>query len=220
MKLRITDVLYRLRLFFVPYVIILSICLTIKLIYTREAIYFAVNSYHNVIADYFFIGATAVGDGLFMLLVAIILALYSYRNAFLMATSFLITTVLVQIAKRIVHAPRPSVYFTDHTHIYYVNGVKLFTSNSFPSGHTVQAFTMAVVLAYLAKQKSWGLILLVAAICVGYSRMYLSEHFFEDVLAGSIIGTVATVIWLTIIDSKPFIHSPAWSRGLLSKKNS
>ncbi|WCT13938.1 phosphatase PAP2 family protein [Mucilaginibacter jinjuensis] len=219
MKLRITDVLYRLRLFFIPYLIILSACLIIKLIYTREAIYFTVNSYHNTFADYLFIGATDVGDGLFMLFVVLILTLFSYRKAFLMASSFLITTVLVQIAKRLVHAPRPSVYFTDHAHIYYVNGVKLFTSNSFPSGHTVQAFTMAVVLAYLAKQKSWGFILLIAAILVGYSRMYLSEHFFEDVMAGSIIGTVATIIWLTIIDSKPFIHTQAWTRGLLSKKD-
>lgn len=76
---------------------------------------------------------------------------------------------------------------------------------------------MAVVLAYLARQKTWGFILLLAAILVGYSRMYLSEHFFEDVMAGSIIGTVATIIWLTIIDSKPFIHTQAWGRGLLNK---
>ena len=25
---------------------------------------------------------------------------------------------------------------------------------------------------------------------VGYSRMYLSEHFFEDVVAGSVIGVI------------------------------
>ncbi|NCD68485.1 phosphatase PAP2 family protein [Mucilaginibacter agri] len=219
MKMRITEVLYRLRLFFIPYLIILSSCLLIKLLYSREDIYFTLNKYHNDFADYFFIGATAVGDGLFMLLVAIILVLYSYRKAFLMATSFLATTIVAQTIKRIVRAPRPSLYFTNHTNIYYVKGVKLLTSNSFPSGHTVQAFTMAVVLAYFARQKSWGFIYLILALCIGYSRMYLSEHFFEDVMAGSIIGTFTTIIWLTIIDSKPFIHTPKWSRGLLNKKN-
>ena len=32
------------------------------------------------------------------------------------------------------------------------------------------------------------------AILVGYSRIYLSQHFFEDVYAGSIIGVVITII--------------------------
>lgn len=218
--MRITEVLYRLRLFFIPYLLILCSCLIIKLIYSREDIYFAVNKHHNDFADYFFIGATAVGDGLFMLLVAIILVLYSYRKAFLMASSFLLTTVVAQVIKRIIRAPRPSLYFTDHNHIYYVKGVKLLSSNSFPSGHTVQAFTMAVVLAYFARQKGWGFVYLLLALFIGYSRMYLSEHFFEDVMAGSIIGTITTIIWLTIIDSKPFIHTPKWNSGLLSKKKS
>jgi len=50
---------------------------------------------------------------------------------------------------------------------------------------------------------------------VGYSRMYLSEHFFEDVLAGSVIGFVLTVVWLYWLDSRSFIQKPGWQRGLL-----
>jgi len=50
---------------------------------------------------------------------------------------------------------------------------------------------------------------------VGYSRMYLSEHFFEDVTAGSVIGVVPTVIWLYWLDNKRFIQRPKWQKGLL-----
>ena len=50
---------------------------------------------------------------------------------------------------------------------------------------------------------------------VGYSRMYLSEHFFEDVTAGSVLGVIVTVIWIYWLDNKAFIHRPKWQRGLL-----
>ncbi|WDF56818.1 phosphatase PAP2 family protein [Mucilaginibacter sp. KACC 22063] len=218
MNLRITDVLYRLRLFFIPYLLILSSCLIIKLLFTREQIYYSINSYHNDLANQLFIYATDLGSGFIMIVLTIILLLYSYRTAFLLVTSFGITTILVQVVKRIVKAPRPSLYFEHNlSHIYFVPGVKMLMTNSFPSGHTVQAFTVAVVLAYTARQKRWGFIYLLLALAVGYSRMYLSEHFFEDVVAGSIIGTVATVIWLTIIDGKPFLHQNKWKRGLLKQ---
>lgn len=218
MNLRITDVLYRLRLFFIPYLIILCSCLVIKLLFSREQIYFGVNGYHYALADQLAIYATDLGSGFAMIGIVLIVILFSYRQAFLLVTSFGITTLLVQLVKRIVKAPRPSLYFQhDLSHIYFVKGVKMYLTNSFPSGHTVQAFTVAVVLAYTAGKKRWGFIYLLLAIAVGYSRMYLSEHFFEDVVAGSIMGTVATVIWLTIIDSKPFLHKTAWKRGLLKQ---
>ncbi|MCJ8210158.1 phosphatase PAP2 family protein [Mucilaginibacter sp. RS28] len=218
MKLRIIDVLYRLRLFFIPYLAILITCLIIKLTHSREDIYFTVNHHHNHFFDDFFSYATDLGNGIAAVIILIVMLLYSYRNTFLLATSFAITSVLAQIVKRIFHSPRPSLYFKDElTHIYFVKGIKILSTNSFPSGHTVQAFTIAVVLAYVARQKRWGFIALLFALFIGYSRMYLSQHFFEDVVAGSIIGTITTVIWLTIIDSKPFLHSLKWKHGLLKK---
>lgn len=218
MKLRITEVLYRLRLFFIPYLIILATCLLIKLTHSREDIYWTVNHHHYYFFDNFFSYATDLGNGIAAVIIIILLLLYNYRHTFLMATSFLLTSLVAQIIKRIFHSPRPSLYFKDQvTHIYFVKGIKILSTNSFPSGHSVQAFTIAVVVAYIARQKRWGFIALLFAIFVAYSRMYLSQHFFEDVTAGSIIGTMTTIIWLTIIDSKPFLHSPKWNRGLLKK---
>jgi len=47
--------------------------------------------------------------------------------------------------------------------------------------------------------------------------MYLSEHFFEDVTAGSALGVIMTVCWLSFIESRQFLHNPKWNRGLLKK---
>jgi membrane-associated phospholipid phosphatase len=89
--------------------------------------------------------------------------------------------------------------------------------HSFPSGHTVTAFSAGVVITYLAKNKAWGAVLLFAALMVGYSRMYLSQHFFEDVTVGSVVGVLITFLWLSYIDRKEFINSPRWNQGLLKK---
>jgi membrane-associated phospholipid phosphatase len=47
--------------------------------------------------------------------------------------------------------------------------------------------------------------------------MYVSEHFFEDVIGGSVIGVIVTVMWLTWLDTRKFLHSPKWHKGLLSR---
>jgi len=90
--------------------------------------------------------------------------------------------------------------------------------NSFPSGHTVTAFSAAVVLSYVSVNKRYGFIFLLLAIGVAYSRMYLSQHFFEDVTAGSILGTFSTIMWVTWLDNKSFMHSQRWAKGMIKKK--
>ena len=87
--------------------------------------------------------------------------------------------------------------------------------NSFPSGHTVTAFSAAIVILYLTKNKNWSILLFIVALAVGYSRMYLSEHFFEDVIVGSVIGVLITICWISFIESKQFLHTDKWNRGLL-----
>ena len=219
MKIRINQVFYKLRFFFIPYLIILCSCLVLKLLLTREDIFFEVNEHHYSFADQFFSYATDFGNGIAVPVIGLILLLHSYRKAFLVISCSLVTTIVCQVIKVAVHAPRPSVYFKDQlTHIYFIKGIKMLSWNSFPSGHTVQAFTLAVVLSYITPNKKWAFIYLLLALFIGYSRMYLSQHFFEDVVAGSIIGSITTVIWLTIIDSKPFIHSPKWARGYVFNK--
>jgi membrane-associated phospholipid phosphatase len=114
--------------------------------------------------------------------------------------------------------PRPKAYFSHQLdRIHFVKDLYILSVHSFPSGHTVTAFSAGVVLTYLVKNKAWGVLFLVIAMLVGYSRMYLSQHFFEDVTVGSVVGVLLTVMWLTYIDRKAFINSPGWNRGLLRK---
>jgi undecaprenyl-diphosphatase len=66
-------------------------------------------------------------------------------------------------------------------------------SQSFPSGHTGTAFAAATALTYLHGS---GLFFFSLAGLVGFSRVYLDNHFFADVLAGMISGILAAVLFL------------------------
>jgi membrane-associated phospholipid phosphatase len=212
------DVLYRVRYFLIPYIVVLCACLVVKLLFTRSEIYFAVNGVYSNWADYGAPFITDIGDGIAVIVLSAILALFSYRYAFLMITSYAITSLTAQILKYSFDMPRPKVYFSNQLDkIHFVKDLYILTVHSFPSGHSVTAFSAGVVVTYLVKNKMWGILLLGVAVLVGYSRMYLSQHFFEDVLAGSVIGVMVTILWLSWIDRRKFINSPRWCRGLLKK---
>jgi len=58
---------------------------------------------------------------------------------------------------------------------------------SFPSGHTITAFAVAVALSLFYPSLAAGL--LFCAVSVAASRILLGMHFLSDVLAGAAIGS-------------------------------
>ena len=67
---------------------------------------------------------------------------------------------------------------------------------SFPSGHTITAFAVAVSLSLFYPALAIGLVF--CALSVGASRIMLGMHFLSDVVAGAAIGTTLayTSVWL------------------------
>lgn len=82
-------------------------------------------------------------------------------------------------------------------------------SYSFPSGHSMQAIVAYSMVGYLAlvtlPPRKWlrlvatgGCIVLILAI--GFSRMYLSAHWFTDVLGGFALGTAWSGTWICVLE--------------------
>lgn len=68
-------------------------------------------------------------------------------------------------------------------------------SFSFPSGHTASCFAVAGVLMFT--HKKIGIPLLLFAVIMGLSRMYLFVHFPTDVIAGAAFGIL--MAWVTVL---------------------
>jgi len=216
MNISIKDVLFKIRVFFVPYLVVLMLCLLIKILFSREQIYFAVNSRNFPFGDFISPYLTDLGNFWTVIVLSLILVMFSYAKAFMLLLVNTVTALTAQVVKHIFDSPRPTLYFQSQlAHIHFVKGVEMLRLHSFPSGHTVTAFSTAVLFTYWAKNKFWGFPLLILAMCVGYSRMYLSEHFFEDVTAGSVIGTITTVCLITWLANMQFLKQAKWNKGLI-----
>jgi membrane-associated phospholipid phosphatase len=189
--------------FFLPYFLFLLAGGIFQLSYSKADIFFFINRNYHSLADYFFRYLTHIGDGIFYIGVILFLAAFSYRKALIGVFCFAGSSLLSQLLKKLVFADelRPKAFFEKSMHtLHVVEGVTLHAYNSFPSGHATTAFSVFCLLTILFRNKQLGYLWFVLAFLAGYSRVYLSQHFFGDIYAGSLIGVMSTVLlyyWLT-----------------------
>jgi membrane-associated phospholipid phosphatase len=176
--------------FLIGYSVFLVACILPQLFYDKIEIALFINRLNTPFLDVFFKYYTLFGTFTLIAPIIVYQLFLKYRYALVTTASTLISLILSQFCKRLVwpDSPRPKVFFKELTDIHYVDGVHLHSAHSFPSGHTTGAFALFVALALLNKRPGYQMLFLVAAILVGYSRMYLSQHFLVDVTVGSLIG--------------------------------
>jgi undecaprenyl-diphosphatase len=108
--------------------------------------------------------------------------------------SLAINTIVTQGLKYTVNRNRPYVTYPGEVYPYTIE-----TDPSFPSGHTSTAFATATTLSL--EYKKWYVVVpaYLWAAGVGYSRLYLGEHYPTDVLAGAVVGAGSAWLshWLT-----------------------
>lgn len=185
------------RLFFSLYLLVFSVVGLLQLFFTKEQLIRWVNEHNNATADMLFANITFLGDGAFSVIVAVILAFVSWRYAVLGIVSFLVSGGISSLLKHYVFssALRPLKYF-EHSDWEYrvIKGLDIHSYNSFPSGHSITAFAVFSLIALLDNRKGRGWLWLSLAVMAAYSRVYLFQHFVEDVYAGSVIGLVSSVM--------------------------
>ena len=179
--------------FLVPYLIFALGLLFLILFVPKEELHLMMTRNRSHAADWFFRIWTEMG-GIIPFFIVLIVMFYRYSASLFILASQLTGLFIAFIVKNIFHAPRPSLYFKEfypEILLPVVPGFNLMTFNSFPSGHTVNAFALFFCLALIIKNKWLKLLCFVAAALVGYSRIYLSQHFAIDVLPGSLIGVIS-----------------------------
>jgi len=153
------------------------------------------NFYHSQALDNFFTYYTFLGDGVVALaIIALMLLMRKTALSFRLLLTFLISGLIAQVLKNWFHAPRPLTYFNHQVYHHFIEGVTNSGYHSFPSGHTTTAFAIAAMLACHFRKNISCLIFFILAAGVGYSRIYLGQHFVPDVLAGMMLGTGTAIL--------------------------
>ncbi|MFT3824815.1 MAG: phosphatase PAP2 family protein [Chitinophagaceae bacterium] len=179
--------------------IVFSTLLVIALIllqcfFSKAELFILANGFHTTALDNFFTGFTYLGDGLFCISICIILFFTNRKISYRLGISFLLSGLVAQLLKSLFQAPRPKTYFAEGVYSYFIEGVTHTGNSSFPSGHTTTAFVTMAVLSSCTKNNYCILLLLLIAFGVGYSRVYLGQHFVQDVAAGAVIGLLTAII--------------------------
>ncbi len=209
------------RIFLVPYLVFLLFAAVILFSAGKKEIHLFINQHHTAFADVFFALATYLGDGWFIILPALILLIFSLRHFVFLITVYFSTGLVTQILKRLFFEDvvRPSKLLADYN-LYIVEGVKMLSGRSFPSGHSTSAFALFLCLTLIVKNQTAKFVFFVLALLVAFSRVYLSQHFLIDITVGSIIGSTGAIAFYLIFyrDDRPW-HAWSLKRLINQEKN-
>ena len=184
--------------FFLGYFSLLIVAVFVLLADSKKAGFILLNPYHTDFLNYFFEAVTLVGDGFFSVAVCLVLLIIKKRHlSFMIFASYATSGIVAQILKAFISEARPALFLKKGSYPYFIDHVTLHNFHSFPSGHSASAFALAAIIAFAIKDKRYSIPFLGIAALVGYSRIYLGQHFLHDVVAGSLIGVVFAIIcWI------------------------
>lgn len=146
-------------------------------------------------SDFFFKYGTALGEEPAFLISGIVCLFFRIRLGLFIGVIGLAVTFLSYILKNLFAFKRPLMFYSEmgfENQLNFIDGVHVVTGlTSFPSGHTMAAFALFSFLAFIfPKKKGIAFLFFILALIVGISRIYLVQHFLEDVILGSIIGVL------------------------------
>jgi membrane-associated phospholipid phosphatase len=158
---------------------------------THLALHQQIHQWHPAWADQAMPWITEGANGWVPAVLAIALLWHSWRAFLMMGLSTLLGSLAVQSLKHFIfsHVDRPVAFLAEMPGLHLVPGVELHSSFSFPSGHSTTAFGMCFALAVVWGKRGPAVGLAIIAAILAFSRVYLSQHFTEDAVAGAALGT-------------------------------
>ena len=166
----------------------------------KNELFLLLNGNLGKVADIVFTFFTILGDGAWWVAVLVLFLVYRRKYWALLVFSFVFSEICIETFKSflLTQEPRPIKAIANHSLIHTVPNVNLHTIASFPSGHTTQAFVF-FLLASLMIDKRWVLGAgFVYAMGIGYSRIYLAQHFPRDVAGGMLFACLSVVLALLV----------------------
>ena len=212
--------------FLVPTIVLALILAIALLVVPKAELHIALCQPHTAFLDNLVPLFTNLVDWLPYLTVVLLL-FYRAGWATFLASNLLLSTLIVQPIKHIVHAPRPLTWFAENMSdvtLPLVEGVRMNHWLSFPSGHTttffVFFFTLSIILC-TENIKGKYILSFICFLCASfgaYTRIYLSQHFALDIFDGILIAVFSNLIlYFFLVKKAQNTHFWAWNVQKLRK---
>lgn len=133
--------------------LLLALSLGLALIYIpKDELHLLLCDRHTHARDIFYRYYTTLAEWLPYVICVALLLFTKIGHGVFASTAMLLSTLLTQVCKHIVNAPRPVTWFTEHfqdIQLPLVDGVHMNLWYSFPSGHTTSFFAMTLAVCIL-----------------------------------------------------------------------
>ena len=207
------------RAFFTLYFTFLILGAYLLFVYSKSSIHIYFNQFNNPLSDQFFKYLTHAGDGWAIALVGLVFILFkSLRSGLLIWLTGILGGLIAQLMKHLVFGdtPRPAKFFSEINpfDLHYIDGVSMNYVNSLPSGHTTAAFGLCLSIAMIFQKRQVDSAMFILALMIGISRIYLSQHFLEDVYMGSMIGVLSSIVIYSWLYSPKYMEKAKLSKPL------
>lgn len=196
--------------FLVPFLLFVLSAETVLFINTKNDVHLEINRHYSAIGDLLMPYATLAADGITIAILIILVFAWNRKYGALTAIAVVLSSAITQLLKNTIFSgePRPKLFFGEPSPLRFVDGVENYMLDSFPSGHTTAAFAFYFCLVFFLKNNYLKAALFLFALLIGYSRIYLSQHFLNDVMFGAIIGTITTFSVMTYAVHKGWLKLP------------
>ncbi len=179
------------RFFLTSFIVLLSGWVAIGLGFNDSTSHW-IHHFCNHFSDNFFIHFSWLAEWLLIVLALLTGFFFHAKRGLVLAIGLGIQSIFVATIKLWYNAPRPieAKIFA----IRHIDNLEIHHWQSFPSGHTAVAFfcmgLLATSIPSFQKSAIWGVSTAIIAAGIGYSRIYLGQHFLFDVCTG---GTIALI---------------------------
>ncbi|WP_207422425.1 phosphatase PAP2 family protein [Desertivirga brevis] len=221
MKKRFIRFFYEQQSFFFAFATFCILGIILQLSFNQEQIFLYINRHHCAFFDRFFLFYTWLGDGLFVVFISLLLSFYKFRYSILSLMAYLYSSLIAQLLKYQFSFPRPLKYFEGKESLHLISGLDVHSYKSFPSGHSVSALALAIILAYISPNKRLGGLIFIVYLIAAFSRVYLAEHFFMDIFAGAFLGVVLAIQMIFWLEGRKWYNSShldfGWNKRIARK---
>ncbi|MEZ4952606.1 MAG: phosphatase PAP2 family protein [Saprospiraceae bacterium] len=206
------------RIFFIS-VLLLAVAGGIYMFdYEKPALIYFLSQHRSNFNNLFFTYLTKLGEGYVYIVAVLFFLTYKLRHSLLIALIGFFVMGFSFALKSYFSIDRPLAFLQKNNlldQVTLVPNVELHSgASSFPSGHTMSAFAIySFLILVLPSKKRIIFPLLLIALGVALSRVYLVQHFFVDVYVGGMIGVMVAVFfyWLQErwkMDENHFLERP------------
>lgn len=199
------------------YLIVFAALLILTLSIEKGADVLLINGFNTPFLDLFFSLFTYVGDGVILVPFIVCACFVRFRDAMMWTSVATLNGLIINLFK---HTFFPSsgrpIKLLDPELLHFIAGVEVHSKYSYPSGHTATIFSVITFLALTTGNRGLTLALMAVALLVGYSRIYLLQHFLVDVTGGAILGSLSAVAVFYLFSLTREV--PAWMNARLEMK--